>query len=572
MAAFTGRRVLLAGVFLCLASACASTDGRGQDSEAVPGSPPIEEAAASETEPVERGPRPAPNPTSISVTLDDGAAVTEIIGPNGGSVTATLPGEGTATLTVPPGALLSDVAITMTPILSATGEVIGEPALVGVQLEPDGLGFLTLVDLEIAVPQITSEWAAVGSRGDGGDVHLTPSDATAGSSVIAVDHFSTWSIANSQVVEILEGHTPLVDQSYWEQELAAADLRGEGFSSNLDVFANWADDLEARLRVVTDEAGLEQGTGELIALLYRMERRLDAFTAEGNEFTVEQLEDRVDYSATLVTWLDEINELVQAARGACESNGPAPGFRILRWTTIVSVVEERSALLGADPGAEPWENSLLECLTFEVRWDVRVDHENTTRESRWAGAATAKAVLSASPYDAIVFVEQGLSPHPGFPAEVELLVRSWLEEDQLSAIDPAFGCTPVLVPGTVDLGLGIDVHIPNLGDLSTTRLEGFVVIVDPADAPDIRCEEFMEGRNRWATVAEWIRLDDENAGRNELGAGRFEVPADPTASPPGSYALLETENVIETSITGDAAFEIDQIIVIEHRPGATTGP
>jgi len=81
-----------------------------------------------------------PNPLTVTPTLDNPHSVTQVVSAaNGGVITVTGADGSVFTLSIPANALLSDEAITMTPLISVAGLPISGGLLAGVQLGPDGL-------------------------------------------------------------------------------------------------------------------------------------------------------------------------------------------------------------------------------------------------------------------------------------------------------------------------------------------------------------------------------------------------------------------------------------------------
>lgn len=568
-----GLTLLLAGMALTLA-ACGSTGDSVGVPDTASSSVASTTAGVDEETPGTRGPRPAPNPVSLALTFDESTSVTDTIGPDGGSLTASLPAGGTATLTIPEEALLSDVEITMTPIVSVGAPIQADVA--GVRLEPEGLRFLRMVELDVLDPRITTDWAAVGTENDGAEAHLIPADTRGGSSLVAFNHFSTWSLVDGQLVEIIEQHTPSDDQDFWEGELDEADrtLDGESFSYYLETFAGWADDLARRMETIDNETELEHATGEMSSLLFRLEQQIAQYRSQGNEFTLEQLESRVDYLQVQSWWTIAMIAAIEEALADCTgSDGPVAAFRAKRWIQMWRSVARNSDLIEINTNAtDRWDGPISDCLTFEVTWRMNVDFENVTIDRRWAGEFAARAVIASGPEQSILPLSEGLtSPIPENQTRVALKADRWLEENPLDDVDQGFKCTPELGEGEVEIGLIMDLDIPNLGDVSASRILGYFVSIEPTEPAQIHCRELPNPRNRWESVAGWLRLDNANQQRLVGGTATFWLIADPTASPPGTYALLETENVIRTAVTGAGEVEIAQTIVIEHKPGAATG-
>ncbi len=86
---------------------------------------------------------------SVTVSWDDAHAASDRFDEAGGTLTAT-GGDGTQfVLTIPPGAIVFPVRVTMTPVSQITGLPIGGPVVGAVQIEPDGLLLMEAADLKI---------------------------------------------------------------------------------------------------------------------------------------------------------------------------------------------------------------------------------------------------------------------------------------------------------------------------------------------------------------------------------------------------------------------------------------
>jgi hypothetical protein len=82
----------------------------------------------------------APNPLTVAPLLDNMHSTTQVVSAaNGGVVSITGADGSVFTLTIPPNALLSDEAVSMTPLTAVVGLPISGGLLAGVQLGPDGL-------------------------------------------------------------------------------------------------------------------------------------------------------------------------------------------------------------------------------------------------------------------------------------------------------------------------------------------------------------------------------------------------------------------------------------------------
>lgn len=196
----------------------------------------------------------------VEITTDEARGVTAVIDHTGGTVQA-VSGDGREyNLTIPPGALVAPVEITMTPVLSASGP-FAERSIHAVQFAPDGLEF----DLDATLTMTTSvpvdlqafTWVAAGD-----DVRATPafSDGTVLTQPIA--HFSGagWSEVGVLPVASEPGPQPLPAKPNYQAmhddglewfnwamgETAQQQLQGhdrESYDSAVGTFVLWYDHL-----------------------------------------------------------------------------------------------------------------------------------------------------------------------------------------------------------------------------------------------------------------------------------------------------------------------------------------
>jgi len=132
-----------------------------------------------------------PWPTSVKVTVELARQVRAVVPTAGGALTASGADGTTYALTIPPGALLEDTEITMTPVVAVSGLPLSGGTLLGVQLEPDGLRLYAFARLVITPPGGGPRGAqAYAHAGDGSGLHLYP--ISRGLGVLALDllHFS----------------------------------------------------------------------------------------------------------------------------------------------------------------------------------------------------------------------------------------------------------------------------------------------------------------------------------------------------------------------------------------------
>jgi hypothetical protein len=128
-------------------------------------------------------PRPATiydqpaNPLSVTVREGAGAAQTKTVRPDGGQTLSVTAGGRAVTLEVPPGAVLSPVAITLRPLDGVDGLPFAQAPLAAVRTEPAGLRLLKPATLRVAdVASLgATRLTGLAFRPDGTEVHLLPS-------------------------------------------------------------------------------------------------------------------------------------------------------------------------------------------------------------------------------------------------------------------------------------------------------------------------------------------------------------------------------------------------------------
>lgn len=122
---------------------------------------------------------------ALTLTRDDAHAARAILGPAGGQLVVTTAAGTFAEITVPAGALTTEVEIVATPLLAAD-PLTGIRALA---LAPEGQVFLQPITVRL-LGGATDDWA-FGFRGEGEDPHLIPGRVVVGSDVLlSLRHFS----------------------------------------------------------------------------------------------------------------------------------------------------------------------------------------------------------------------------------------------------------------------------------------------------------------------------------------------------------------------------------------------
>jgi hypothetical protein len=132
---------------------------------------------------------------AISPVLDADRETSAAIGPDGGSITATAEDGTEYTLEVPADALIEEVEISLTPILSIVDLPMSRGLLAGVHFEPSGLELFRTATLTVVPPQalsLGSEELLTGFTydGDGENLALTLADLGSDSFTLPILHFS----------------------------------------------------------------------------------------------------------------------------------------------------------------------------------------------------------------------------------------------------------------------------------------------------------------------------------------------------------------------------------------------
>lgn len=89
------------------------------------------------------------SPINVTVTPDEARAARAVIGPEGGTITASDAAGVVYTLTLPEGSVANTTGVTLTPLVSIDGLPFGTPATAAVLIGPDGLQLETLATLAI---------------------------------------------------------------------------------------------------------------------------------------------------------------------------------------------------------------------------------------------------------------------------------------------------------------------------------------------------------------------------------------------------------------------------------------
>jgi hypothetical protein len=213
-------RLALALGFLILAVIACSV---GSGSSGV-GARDVSEALDPDTEPV-----------TVTTTVDQSRAASALIGPAGGTLTATGADGSRYVLEVPEDALVFETEITMTPIQSMDGLPLENGLAAGVQLEPEGTSFYDFVTLTIepgeGIP--VEQQLPIGSSGETGAVHIPLIDSDRDAIRLLLVHFSSAGVSKGYLADLgpvrqrLGGDAEARLRSLAAQEMARARQAGE---------------------------------------------------------------------------------------------------------------------------------------------------------------------------------------------------------------------------------------------------------------------------------------------------------------------------------------------------------
>jgi len=148
----------------------------------------------------------------LKTTTEPASAVTAVIGANGGTVTAHRGGV-TYALTIPPGALDADTAITVIPVLSMSNLPFSNGLVAAGQFEPSGLTLRRTGTLTITMPAAIAAAGLLGfvTDNDGRTLEVMKASMTATSISIPVDHFSAGGAGNAAVADFERLIRPLLN-------------------------------------------------------------------------------------------------------------------------------------------------------------------------------------------------------------------------------------------------------------------------------------------------------------------------------------------------------------------------
>ena len=305
--------------------------------------------------------------TSIifETSLEENATVTTIISPEGGSLTTTAADGTKYTLVVPEGALLYEEEISMTPIASAVGEVIGDSFLGGVKLEPEGLHFLELVSIEVVKPGIKEGAFGFTGQSEVQDFHMIPSTSGDGSVTITTTHFTEFVISQDVVDGIFE-MGELASTAWLEHQLANGDE-----SEKMAALETIVEQL-----INKGESGIslnnwESWTSETLAVIIRVREVTDKNKWNSNTPGFKDLMNEVQGLVDL--WFQEMEEVIQEVIEKCIYGDIVYQFRGIQIHYIGKNLIEKLSLSERDDQVLNWHKKVYELCNHNVAaWQANV--------------------------------------------------------------------------------------------------------------------------------------------------------------------------------------------------------
>ena len=216
-----------------------------------------------------------PDPRTVTPHLDDAHAASATITPGGGGALSTTAADGTKyALDVPPGAVTSDTAITLTPLTGVDGLGMSGGLVGGVQLAPDGLELLAPATLTItpAAGTPTTGLTAFAYHGSGDDLGLVPLDP---GDALQLYHFSGGGIGSATPADVAAqaAHPPLTTTDQFRQEAARLYMAGDraGLQTLFETYFDQV--VRPKLEAALADDSLAQGAiDEALGAIIQMER------------------------------------------------------------------------------------------------------------------------------------------------------------------------------------------------------------------------------------------------------------------------------------------------------------
>lgn len=486
-------------------------------------------------------------PSTLAITLDEGAAVTVEIGPEGGEVAAGSAAGATFTLSIQPGALFSPTPITMTPVTAAAGAAVGDAPLAMVHLAPEGLTFMVPATLTVTGADI-AEPIGIGSGGSGEDAHLLTALAGEDGAVsVEIMHFSAVGIsAEAQLADLIRDYRPSGPEALAR---SVAALNSEDHPTAFAAFEVWAGAVEAGLEAATSTSALEDRTAELLSLVQAVNERMRMAIEVGDRSPTDPPGERLVpvLQGLIDLWFTKVTADVDRLAGLC-SKGPSAAFWIYRWVGIGAAVTD---LLDLDRESvlRDWETTAVECLVFEVRWDTTVTLKDSEASSTAGGTTTILADEATKRSFDLSVVD----------------LPAIFGEERWKMTSLAFeGCKPVFSDGMAKVLVMPIITLENPGNAQTAEIEYLGVALYPAAAPEVRCQEQLdEGVEvRWGTYLFSSPIGQINSDRASTELGWvFSVAVTSQTGTMGSTTVTESRTESGTTAT------VEQTVTVTFKGG-----
>lgn len=426
---------------------------------------------------------PSPNTIHLTVGSATGDAASAVLGPDGGQL-ETQASDGTAyRLNLPPGALLSPVEISMTPVQGTSDNLPGQP-LGMVRLSPDGLRLTTPATLTITPAIIADEMAVAGfsARSSGQDFALQMTGSNESSFLVSVTHFSTlgaWQVPVSQLglaMDLISKQVPMDAIDRHAHRIGREQLGKPGDEDAARAFfKEWIDWWEAQIKGELEAAVDDPGLLDQAIYSYLTWEGTVRRAAEVLEVDVYSMAMQVNGSGqdmefqTLRAAVEDINSVARPLMAEGLNNGIVYAHQqcvnqqdpdwisiILRWANV-----GRRLALGPDGFDQAKADDLARrCATFDVTFQSTATLDEETF-----------SVHAQTRTDFLYMAK----------VEAELI------HDPLN-FEPSGNCQWTAVNGMVGLRGAIDVNfwdLDVLGDKNRIAADLYVSITDP---PRMGCE------------------------------------------------------------------------------------
>lgn len=303
-------------------------------------------------------------PPSLGTAADASRAASQAVtATSGGTVTATAADGTTYRFQIPPGALVDDVTITMTPLAGVAGLPAGSRFVAGVQFGPDGLQLFKPAVLTITLPAGVDSSQIVGISYRGNGVELAPAltVATGQTVTVFITHFSG-------LLTVADPGNIL--HSFWDRrspvgnQFANRVVLSTTTDAMIGVLRDWYNTVvAARLTgAAASDARLNDALTEYVFWRYAVELFGGALNLDQAPRILVELAPELRQSAGLAA--AALQQGINRANARCViSHSLAEANAALRWQAIAAALEI------AGPGSPLELDTVLLTLCVEVRYE-----------------------------------------------------------------------------------------------------------------------------------------------------------------------------------------------------------